>query len=65
LKRALYKFFGALFLLLIILYAIPIPSTGQDVEGLSLPESKFIEVCGLKVHYVFLLKASPFRAGMQ
>lgn len=51
-KRALYKFFGALFLLLIILYAIPIPSTGQDVEGLSLPESKFIEVCGLKVHYV-------------
>ncbi|ALV63192.1 Alpha/beta hydrolase fold [Thermococcus sp. 2319x1] len=51
-KGTLYKFFGALFLLLIILYAIPIPSTGQNVEEISLPESKFIEVCGLRVHYV-------------
>ena len=50
--KKLYKFFIGVFLFLITLYLIPIPSTGQNVEDIALPESKFIEVCGLKVHYV-------------
>ena len=50
--RRLHKIIIALFLILILSYIVPIPSTGQNVEEIAFPESKFIEVCGLKVHYI-------------
>lgn len=51
-RRRWVKALVALGLVFLALYLIPIPPVGSPVEELALRDSKFVEVEGVKIHYV-------------
>ncbi|MCS7099676.1 MAG: alpha/beta hydrolase [Sulfolobales archaeon] len=52
LKRRVLKVVAIFAVLLLTLATIPIPEVGSPVEDLALPGSKFVNVDGIKIHYL-------------
>ncbi|MEM4769411.1 MAG: alpha/beta hydrolase [Desulfurococcaceae archaeon] len=50
--RNLALVLSALSIIALVLYVVPVPEVGEPVTSIALPDSRFVEVDGVLVHYV-------------